>query len=43
VAIVGHAAPQLADFQHLYAAHVGLALLTALICLRVDTRPAVRR
>jgi EmrB/QacA subfamily drug resistance transporter len=42
VAIVGHADPQLVDFRHLYAAQIGLALLTALICLRVDTRPARR-
>ena len=42
VALVGHASPQLADFQHLYAAHVTLALLTALLCLRVDTRRAGR-
>jgi hypothetical protein len=39
VALVGHASPQLADFQHLYAAHIVLALLTAVLCLRVDTRP----
>jgi MFS family permease len=43
VALVGHASPQLADFQHLYAAQLTLALLTALLCLRVDTRPAGRR
>lgn len=42
VAIVGHNAPRLADFQLLYAAQIGLAILTALICLRVDTRPRVR-
>lgn len=28
-----------ADFDPLYIAHVGLALLTALLCLAVDTRP----
>jgi EmrB/QacA subfamily drug resistance transporter len=39
IALVGHASPQLADFRDLYAAHVALALLTALLCLRVDTRP----
>lgn len=43
VAMVGQAHPRLEDFQHLYAAHIGLALLTALICLRVDTRPVDRR
>ena len=39
IALVGHASPQLADFQRLYAVHITLALLTALMCLRVDTRP----
>lgn len=43
VALVGHASPQVADFQRLYAAHITLALLTALLCLSVDTRPAGRR
>ena len=43
VALVGHVSPQLVDFQHLYATHITLALLTALLCLRVDTRPAGRR
>jgi hypothetical protein len=43
VVLVGHAHPQLADFQRLYAAHIALALLTALLCLRVDTRPVSRR
>ncbi len=43
VAFVGHAAPQMADFQSLYLAHVGLALVTGLLCLRVDTRPPGRR
>ncbi len=43
VAFVGHAAPQIADFQSLYLAHVGLALLTGLLCLPVDTRPSGRR
>jgi len=42
VAIVGHNAPRVLDFQHLYAAHIGLATLTALICLRVDTHPSRR-
>ena len=42
VALVGHAAPQLIDFQHMYAAHIGLSLLTALLCLFVDTRPVLR-
>ena len=43
VALVGHANPQLADFQRLLTAHITLALLTALLCLYVDTRPAGRR
>lgn len=43
VALVGHASPQLADFQRLYATHITLAVLTALLCLRVDTRPIGRR
>lgn len=42
VVIVGKAVPQLADFRVLYACHIGLALLTAALCLRVDTRPALR-
>lgn len=42
VALVGHAQPQIADFRWLYATHVALALLTALLCLRVDTRPSPR-
>lgn len=42
VAFVGHNTPQLADFQQLYRAHIGLAILTALICLSVDTRSKVR-
>ncbi len=43
VAFVGHTSPQLADFQRLYAAQIALAVLTALLCLRVDTRPIGRR
>lgn len=39
VALVGQAALRIADFQSLYLAHAGLALLTGLLCLRVDTRP----
>ncbi|AKJ26697.1 MFS transporter [Caldimonas brevitalea] len=41
VVLVGHGAPSLADFEPLYAAHVLLALTTALLCLPVDTRPQV--
>lgn len=40
VLLLGHAGVQRADFTPLYAMHVGLALLTALLCLPVDTRPA---
>jgi EmrB/QacA subfamily drug resistance transporter len=40
VVLVGKAAPQLADFRTLYLCHVTLALLTAALCLPVDTRPA---
>src|SRR5690606_10326904 len=40
VLMLGHAGIDLADFKPLYAAHVGLALLTALLCLPVNTRPA---
>lgn len=43
VALVGHAGPRLADFHTLYLTHVVLALITAVLCLRVDTRPAARR
>ncbi|WP_203561428.1 MFS transporter [Ideonella livida] len=43
VALVGSTTPQIADFQSLYLAHVGLALVTGLLCLRVDTRPPGRR
>ena len=39
VVIVGKAAPQLADFRTLYLCHITLALLTAALCLPVDTRP----
>lgn len=43
VAFVGHASPQIVDFRGLYATHIALALLTALLCLRVDTRPSKPR
>jgi len=39
VLLLGHAAIQRADFTPLYALHVTLALLTAVLCLPVDTRP----
>lgn len=39
VLMLGHGQAQRADFTPLYALHIGLALLTGLLCLRVDTRP----
>ncbi len=39
VLLLGHGAASHADFSPIYAGHVGLALLTALLCLAVDTRP----
>lgn len=39
VALLGHAALQRADFDALYLLHGALALLTALLCLPVDTKP----
>ncbi len=42
VAFVGHAGPQISDFRSLYAAHVALALITAILCLRIDTAPSKR-
>jgi len=40
VLLVGHAAPVRADFIPLYGLHIGLALLTGLLCLGVNTRRA---
>ncbi len=42
VSLVGHAGPQIADFRHLYLTMVALALITAVLCLRVDTAPPRR-
>lgn len=42
VAFVGHANPQIADFHLLYLTHVALALLTAALCLRINTAPLNR-
>ncbi|MDI1480368.1 MFS transporter [Polyangium sp. y55x31] len=42
VALLGHAALARADFNRLYGLHIVLALLTGLLCLGVDTRPATR-
>jgi MFS family permease len=39
VALLGHTALQRADFDALYLLHGALALLTAALCLPVDTRP----
>jgi EmrB/QacA subfamily drug resistance transporter len=40
VLFVGHAGLTKADFSPLYGFHVGLALMTGLLCLAVNTRPA---
>jgi len=39
VVLVGHAGVQRADFTPVYMVQIGLALLTALLCLPVNTRP----
>lgn len=39
VLLLGHGVLTHASFVPLYAGHIGLALLTALLCLSVDTRP----
>lgn len=39
VLMLGHGEASHAAFSPLYMAHVGLALLTAVLCLAVDTRP----
>ena len=39
VALIGHGALVRVDFKPLYLTHVGLALLTGLFCLAVNTRP----
>jgi EmrB/QacA subfamily drug resistance transporter len=39
VVLLDHAGLQRSDFHTLYALHVALALLTALLCLPVNTRP----
>lgn len=40
VLLLGHGGLQRADFNAVYALHIGLALLTAVLCLFVHTRPA---
>jgi EmrB/QacA subfamily drug resistance transporter len=42
VLLLGHGVVQLSDFHAVYGLHVGLALLTAALCLFVNTRPAPR-
>jgi hypothetical protein len=39
VALVGHVALTRDDFRVLYGCQIGLAVLTALLCAPVDTRP----
>lgn len=39
VAFVGHPSPQVTDFRSLYLTHIALAVITALLCLRIDTAP----
>jgi EmrB/QacA subfamily drug resistance transporter len=43
VLLLGHAGLTHASFMPLYACHVGLALLTALLCLPVNTRPVAAK
>jgi len=40
VLLLGHGAVQRSDFNAVYGLHVGLALLTAVLCAFVNTRPA---
>jgi hypothetical protein len=40
VVLLGHGVLQRGDFDALYKWHIGLALLTALLCTLVNTRPA---
>ena len=43
VVLIGHGTLVHADFTPLYLTHVGLALLTGLLCLAVNTRPQAAR
>jgi MFS family permease len=43
VLLLGHTGLTHASFMPLYACHVGLAVLTALLCLPVNTRPAAAK
>ena len=42
VLLLGHGVVQRSDFNAVYGLHIGLALLTAFLCLFVNTRPAPR-
>ena len=42
VVLVGHAAPSLADFHSVFLVQISLMLLTAVLCIPVDTRPRRR-
>ena len=42
VLLLGHGVVQRSDFDVVYGLHIGLALLTAFLCLFVNTRPAPR-
>ena len=42
VLLLGHGVVQRSDFDAVYGLHIGLALLTAVLCAFVNTRPAPR-
>ena len=42
VVLLGHGIVQRSDFDAVYGLHIGLALLTAVLCLFVNTRPVAR-
>lgn len=42
VLLLGHGTVQRSDFNAVYGLHIGLALLTAVLCVFVNTRPAPR-
>jgi EmrB/QacA subfamily drug resistance transporter len=42
VLLLGHGVVQRSDFNAVYGLHVGLALMTAIFCVFVNTRPAPR-
>ena len=42
VLLLGHGVVQRSDFDAVYGLHIGLALLTAVLCVFVNTRPAPR-